>query len=1087
MNNYLRNPRFYHQSEQDSESALVSRNTNETGKRLGGMDEHPIILDFEKEKKLSTDMSILHKSLLPTKESHEKRKELADNVKKVLNDEFPNKEIEVHMFGSSMNELGTTQSDVDLCVTTQWNGLKNIHVLSDCLKKHMKVEQIVSKAKVPIVRLFDQNLDLACDINVNNTLALHNTRLIRKYVSIDPRVQPLAMIVKHWARKRVLNDAAKGGTISTYTWTCIILNFLQMRDPPILPILHQIPHKDIDPIMVNGEDASFYEDVDTLSQFGSKNKETIGGLLFAFFRRMAFEFNYDEHVISLRQGKYLTKAEKGWDTCKGWKMLCVEEPFNTARNLGNSADDVSVNGLIAEFKRAYEILYESACLEKLCEQYQFPLNHYINNNHYYPPSRYRQLSKRNNKNNPMWKPNRRNYYPRYHQQNGQNNCLSNTTDNLHDMNGKSNDLQDGEEDGSSMRRFDSVSHTSHYNGSEESTPVSVYYHYENNDSLTRKQFDNLQYQSKRYNNHHNVSKDDEQLRSQSKQKNSFYSKKRNDDQSHNYGQSQDSEHEGFVRYVDSIPNQNQPKNSSHNKKGSAARFQPSYSDQKIFYLQNTITLYDSDNNIKYNNNNSYSRHPNIHSDSDQKSFVHDSEKRPYYKSHSNKNVHNSKQVEEPIIDDLSSNSNFDRSNPISSPKSNNKSNNKNRFNKHTQPQRQYQKPTGNVDFNNNNYSCNNDKVDDSFSSNSIPPSNSGSTNLTASYSMYHQLYNRQSGDGSTQYQRRMSHQSSSDGSNSQTSGNTSNTSNTSYSSNCTKNNYQKTSSNQNNYQQNHQNKLNNNNNNNSKRRKHLNNNNTNGYNNSVNGNFRTNNTTNNSSMTMALSYNDSNLQDVPFIPSYINQGQGGQHGNDYNLNCDINGYKGSNGSFKSNNNNSNSSNSWKSSNGHYYNKTTNGNSNTNSGMKLANGGNNPSNRSVNSNNSNNNFLRSNCPNFNNNYNNNYMKNQNNNNAIPHKPITGSNYKPFDGSNNNPNSQIKNFNKNGGGNNKKRTNKNRTGVKAENKEDGVSYQLQYSQEGSVQERQNKKVGQNGQSNNSGKGKGHKKHPSCPKQNVAFQQQ
>ncbi|CAG8575696.1 6847_t:CDS:10 [Rhizophagus irregularis] len=920
MNNYLRNPRFYHQSEQDSESALVSRNTNETGKRLGGMDEHPIILDFEKEKKLSTDMSILHKSLLPTKESHEKRKELADNVKKVLNDEFPNKEIEVHMFGSSMNELGTTQSDVDLCVTTQWNGLKNIHVLSDCLKKHMKVEQIVSKAKVPIVRLFDQNLDLACDINVNNTLALHNTRLIRKYVSIDPRVQPLAMIVKHWARKRVLNDAAKGGTISTYTWTCIILNFLQMRDPPILPILHQIPHKDIDPIMVNGEDASFYEDVDTLSQFGSKNKETIGGLLFAFFRRMAFEFNYDEHVISLRQGKYLTKAEKGWDTCKGWKMLCVEEPFNTARNLGNSADDVSVNGLIAEFKRAYEILYESACLEKLCEQYQFPLNHYINNN-YYPPSRYRQLSKRNNKNNPMWKPNRRNYYPRYHQQNGQNNCLSNTTDNLHDMNGKSNDLQDGEEDGSSMRRFDSVSHTSHYNGSEESTPVSVYYHYENNDSLTRKQFDNLQYQSKRYNNHHNVSKDDEQLRSQSKQKNSFYSKKRNDDQSHNYGQSQDSEHEG---------------------------------------------------------------------DSDQKSFVHDSEKRPYYKSHSNKNVHNSKQVEEPIIDDLSSNSNFDRSNPISSPKSNNKSNNKNRFNKHTQPQRQYQKPTGNVDFNNNNYSCNNDKVDDSFSSNSIPPSNSGSTNLTASYSMYHQLYNRQSGDGSTQYQRRMSHQSS----------------------------------------------------------KHLNNNNTNGYNNSVNGNFRTNNTTNNSSMTMALSYNDSNLQDVPFIPSYINQGQGGQHGNDYNLNCDINGYKGSNGSFKSNNNNSNSSNSWKSSNGHYYNKTTNGNSNTNSGMKLANGGNNPPNRS---------------------------------------PITGSNYKPFDGSNNNPNSQIKNFNKNGGGNNKKRTNKNRTGVKAENKEDGVSYQLQYSQEGSVQERQNKKVGQNGQSNNSGKGKGHKKHPSCPKQNVAFQQQ
>src|SRR5581483_6668039 len=79
--------------------------------------------------------------------------------------------------------------------------------------------------------------------------------------------------------------SAKGGTISTYTWTCIILNFLQMRDPPILPVLHKIPHDNVLPIIVNGEDASFFEDVDKLVGFGAKNKETLGGLLFAFFKR----------------------------------------------------------------------------------------------------------------------------------------------------------------------------------------------------------------------------------------------------------------------------------------------------------------------------------------------------------------------------------------------------------------------------------------------------------------------------------------------------------------------------------------------------------------------------------------------------------------------------------------------------------------------------------------------------------------------------------------------------------------------------------------------------------------------------------
>lgn len=67
----------------------------------------------------------------------------------------------------------------------------------------------VSTAKVPIVKIFDPELGLACDMNVNNTLALENTRMIKTYVEIDPRVRPLAMIIKHWTKSRVVNDAGK--------------------------------------------------------------------------------------------------------------------------------------------------------------------------------------------------------------------------------------------------------------------------------------------------------------------------------------------------------------------------------------------------------------------------------------------------------------------------------------------------------------------------------------------------------------------------------------------------------------------------------------------------------------------------------------------------------------------------------------------------------------------------------------------------------------------------------------------------------------------------------------------------------------
>lgn len=53
------------------------------------------------------------------------------------------------------------------------------------------------------------NRQLACDMNINNTLALQNTKMVKTYCAIDPRVRPLAMAIKHWTRQRALNDAGK--------------------------------------------------------------------------------------------------------------------------------------------------------------------------------------------------------------------------------------------------------------------------------------------------------------------------------------------------------------------------------------------------------------------------------------------------------------------------------------------------------------------------------------------------------------------------------------------------------------------------------------------------------------------------------------------------------------------------------------------------------------------------------------------------------------------------------------------------------------------------------------------------------------
>lgn len=124
--------------------------------------------------------------------------------------------------------------------------------------------------------------NIQCDINVNNSLAIENTRLVKVYVDIDERVRPLAMIIKYWAKSRLLNDAAGGGTLTSYTWILMVINFLQTRDPPILPSLQQLPHRQR---LSNGIDVGFCDDIAKLKDFGAKNVETLGGLLYAFFVR----------------------------------------------------------------------------------------------------------------------------------------------------------------------------------------------------------------------------------------------------------------------------------------------------------------------------------------------------------------------------------------------------------------------------------------------------------------------------------------------------------------------------------------------------------------------------------------------------------------------------------------------------------------------------------------------------------------------------------------------------------------------------------------------------------------------------------
>ncbi|KAJ2379877.1 hypothetical protein GGI05_006495, partial [Coemansia sp. RSA 2603] len=335
-----------------------------------------VVLPIGLEKTLTAQILHTYETrLFPSAESIEVKRAFIEKFATILMLEFPDWEIEIHVFGSSVNGLGTSRSDVDICLTTEHKELENVFVLNKVLRKYDMRTYCVPHARVPIVKSWDPELRIASDINVNNTIALHNTRMIQTFVAIDARVRPFIMAIKNWTKCREINDAAFGGTLSPYAWVNLAINFLQMRNPPILPVIHPQDHSvdlDNNGYGVGPVDLQFNDDIEQLRGFGDSNSESLGFLLYAFFRTYAYEFDYRHQVVSLRRGCYLTKAQKGWDIGRPSRILCIEEPFSTWLNLGHSANTTSVEGIRQECQRAFRILRDGGSYDDVCEVYQRP-------------------------------------------------------------------------------------------------------------------------------------------------------------------------------------------------------------------------------------------------------------------------------------------------------------------------------------------------------------------------------------------------------------------------------------------------------------------------------------------------------------------------------------------------------------------------------------------------------------------------------------------------------------------------------------------------------------------------------------------
>ena len=256
--------------------------------------------------------------------------------------------------------------------------------------------KILHRYRAPVENHLDfpkTGVGIQCDINFSNPLALHNTLLLKCYSLCDPRVRPLIIFVKAWAKRRKINSPYHG-TLSSYGYVLMVLHYLvNIARPPIVPNLQRIrkASQDNSPgndAKVDGCTVRFWRsecEIKELARRGMLTRNTadnIGSLLRGFFHYFAHQgyyspnggFGWSLDVLSLRsEGGLLSKKSKDWTgartitiepTAPGGAtreirqryLLAIEDPFELEHNIART---VVHNGIVAirnEFRRAHSII-----------------------------------------------------------------------------------------------------------------------------------------------------------------------------------------------------------------------------------------------------------------------------------------------------------------------------------------------------------------------------------------------------------------------------------------------------------------------------------------------------------------------------------------------------------------------------------------------------------------------------------------------------------------------------------------------------------------------------------------------------------
>lgn len=279
------------------------------------------------------------------------------------------------LFGSSVNGCGRLNSDLDLVLN--FNGDSKISTSNGQLvfqekkkfinerarlQKHMEILADfihnflpgcynvirILQARVPIIKYKHEYTGIDCDLSLTNNNAVTMSKLLYTLSSVDWRVRPLLLTVKHWAEKANVTNPFPGHWVSNFSLSLLVLFYLQQ--------IKMIPNIDHIVLLKRANEQEFDSEVtftflnDVIQSFIDKNqvKTSLSEIFYGFFEYY-LKFDFDSNGISLNTGQILCKRSTD-------EAMYIVNPLDQQLNVSKNVSLQEINNLKIKLTEAIDLL-----------------------------------------------------------------------------------------------------------------------------------------------------------------------------------------------------------------------------------------------------------------------------------------------------------------------------------------------------------------------------------------------------------------------------------------------------------------------------------------------------------------------------------------------------------------------------------------------------------------------------------------------------------------------------------------------------------------------------------------------------------